>query len=179
MDPGDYLLPNNPSDIHPRGAANFWVRLPSDQDFIYLYWGDPSAVYAGSGWSVFDLFDDFNDASFNTTQWTQYMAPASGGMSVTEGPYVGGFGTGSLAIKCGDWKNTPPYDGFYTPICFVMSSETFSPYEIIEGQAAMGGWQTGGCSGYDHIVGPGVLGAVLHADRRAERGSVKAAGSSQ
>jgi len=55
--------------------AIFWVKIPNipaspDIASIYVYFGNPEAVYEGSGSEVFEFFDDFEDGVLNTNKWT-------------------------------------------------------------------------------------------------------------
>ena len=54
--------------------AVFWVKVPSipanpDKATIYIYYGNPDAVYDGDGEQVFEFFDDFEGSSLDTSKW--------------------------------------------------------------------------------------------------------------
>ncbi|NWF96781.1 MAG: DUF2341 domain-containing protein [Candidatus Thorarchaeota archaeon] len=56
--------------------AVFWVEIKGSLDrdrTIYIYYGNPSAVSASTGSSVFDFFDDFNRADNSAVgpEWTE------------------------------------------------------------------------------------------------------------
>lgn len=65
-------------------SAIFWVRIPDDLSSasrkIYIYYGKADATTISNGVSTFLLFDDFNDAAFNTTLWKL----SGSGATVTE-----------------------------------------------------------------------------------------------
>jgi hypothetical protein len=70
--------------------ANVWVKfnqnITTTSQTFYMYYQNTSTINCPiktNGENVFDLFDDFNDASINTTKWQ------TGGSTVTEsGGYV-------------------------------------------------------------------------------------------
>jgi hypothetical protein len=55
--------------------ATFWVNNTYNDSSIYLYYGNPSATYAGDGNTTFDFFDDFNGSALNTHKWTKHGNP--------------------------------------------------------------------------------------------------------
>ncbi|MDF1540498.1 MAG: DUF2341 domain-containing protein, partial [Candidatus Thorarchaeota archaeon] len=59
--------------------ASFWVRVEGDLSYdqvIYIYYGNDAATSASDGDATFILFDDFNDASFDTEKWSHVGDPA-------------------------------------------------------------------------------------------------------
>lgn len=54
--------------------ATFWVEVADDlttqNQTIYIYYGKSGATTSSNGVNTFPFFDDFEDASFNTTKWT-------------------------------------------------------------------------------------------------------------
>lgn len=72
-----------------------WVKVPSiptSGTTIYAYYGSPSAASGSDGDSVFDFFDDFNNATLNATKWT-----ATGTTSLQNGSLI--INTGSVYSK--------------------------------------------------------------------------------
>ena len=68
--------------------AVFWVKVADDlggsDQLIYMYYGNPTASTTSDGEATFLLFDDFNDASFNTTKWdVKNNAPTEAGGVIT------------------------------------------------------------------------------------------------
>jgi len=68
--------------------AIFWVKVPSipaspDVASIYVYYGNPDAVYVGDGESTFLFFDDFEDGVLDTSKWA-LATPYPSGATVTE-----------------------------------------------------------------------------------------------
>jgi hypothetical protein len=65
----DYWIENVTNGVN----ATFWVRidgnLTSTNQTIYIYYGNNSATNLSSGKGTFPLFDDFDDASINTSLW--------------------------------------------------------------------------------------------------------------
>jgi len=57
--------------------AVFWVKIPSipaspDTATIYIYYGKADATTTSNGFNTFpDLFDDFDDNSFDTSRWDE------------------------------------------------------------------------------------------------------------
>jgi hypothetical protein len=49
----------------------FWVKVPlvSRSKKIYVYYGNPSAAYAGSGDRTFEFFDDFEGVVLDNLKW--------------------------------------------------------------------------------------------------------------
>jgi hypothetical protein len=55
--------------------ATFWVNNSYNDSSINMYYGYPSATYAGDGNTTFDFFDDFNGTALNTHKWTKHGTP--------------------------------------------------------------------------------------------------------
>lgn len=80
-----------------------WVKVPnlsaSSSQFIYMYYGYPSASATSSGDNTFDFFDDFNGTTIDTTKWSDWNPDSFGTMSVSGGtlainmPSTGGSST--------------------------------------------------------------------------------------
>jgi len=78
--------------------AIFWVKVPSipanGTTDIYIYYGNPDAIYNGDGEQVFDFYDDFEDGVLDTNKWNvlQGNVSESGGQLVLvkngDEPYV-------------------------------------------------------------------------------------------
>ncbi len=53
-------------------STELWVKIPTlapGSSIIYLYYGNSAAQTANNGEAVFGLFDDFDNASVNTSTW--------------------------------------------------------------------------------------------------------------
>ena len=68
-------------------TADFWVEIPANLTgttaTIWVYYGYASASAVANGNNTFLLFDDFNDASYNTSKWT-----TNSGTPVESGGYL-------------------------------------------------------------------------------------------
>jgi hypothetical protein len=56
----------------PNRVATIWVKVSDDlssNKSIYCYYGNSSATNLSDGENTFIFFDDFNDATLNTTKW--------------------------------------------------------------------------------------------------------------
>lgn len=85
-DAGGYTVPVIVNQSH----ADTWVLVPTINSTICAYWNNSDATYEGNPISVFDLFDDFEDDSKNTTIWSGCGAD----WSETGGQLVGTHGAG-------------------------------------------------------------------------------------
>ena len=60
--------------LDPGKSATFWVKLSSDLSAsdatIWMYYGNSAAVSESSGLNTFPVFDDFEGASVDISQWT-------------------------------------------------------------------------------------------------------------
>ena len=59
-------------------TATFWVKVPSvptTGTYIYIYYGNVSAVSTSNGETTFAFFDDFNAASVDANKWTVVGSP--------------------------------------------------------------------------------------------------------
>jgi hypothetical protein len=105
-------------------TAIFWVKVPSIPQngtaTIYIYYGNPSATYTGSGSDTFIFFDDFN--ILDTTRW-DIITFNNGSVSVSSSQLVltvnnssGGSGAGLIS------KST--FTGTYLAIEALMKRNT-------------------------------------------------------
>jgi hypothetical protein len=67
------MLPYWIESYTPSSSASVWVKVPAipagGATTIYVYYGNPSAAYAGSGSATMEFFDDFSGSSLNTAKW--------------------------------------------------------------------------------------------------------------
>lgn len=76
-------------------STRAWIKIPqinaSASTTIYMYYGNSNATMGSNGDDTFDFFDDFNDASLNSSKWTI----ARGTVTEPAGGYlnIGGCGT--------------------------------------------------------------------------------------
>lgn len=72
---GETLLPYWIESIAEENYAIFWVKvtgnLTDSAQTLYIYYGNADASTTSDGTQVFELFDDFNDDSFNTNLWNE------------------------------------------------------------------------------------------------------------
>ncbi len=66
------------------GTTRIWLKTSelaaNTASIYYMYYGNPSAAASSYGGSVFPLFDNFDDASLNTSKWAyDYSAPTESG----------------------------------------------------------------------------------------------------
>ena len=68
-------------------SAVFWVEVTADlgtDQLIWMYYGNSTASTTSDGEATFLLFDDFNDASFDTAKWdVKNNAPTEAGGFIT------------------------------------------------------------------------------------------------
>jgi hypothetical protein len=60
--------------------ATFWVEVTDNLDsgrLIYLYYGNSLVSTTSNGTNTFQFFDDFNDASLDTSKWNEWLAYGS------------------------------------------------------------------------------------------------------
>lgn len=73
--PMRYWIEPETNDSPLNSWAQAWVLAPSipdcDELQVYMYWGNPTAVFEGDGESVFVFFDDFEDehGGINLAKW--------------------------------------------------------------------------------------------------------------
>ncbi|MFX1476966.1 MAG: DUF2341 domain-containing protein [Promethearchaeota archaeon] len=52
------------------GTSNIWVKIPlGGTSFLFMKYGNPSAISQSNGTKVFMLFDDFDDTDLDTNVW--------------------------------------------------------------------------------------------------------------
>ncbi len=59
----------------PSTSAIFWVKVPlisTGSSSIKLIYGNPDATTTSNPSSVFDVYDDFNGSTLDTSKWTQH-----------------------------------------------------------------------------------------------------------
>lgn len=69
-------------------SADVWVKMasvPKSGATIYMYYGNQSALSQSDGRSVFEFFDDFNNPSWTSANWTQ----GNGTWTLSGGVYTG------------------------------------------------------------------------------------------
>jgi len=69
------------------GYATFWVNI-STADNISMYYSNPTVSTTSNGTKTFLFFDDFNDASINTTKWTVFKGGSSEAIIEETGGYL-------------------------------------------------------------------------------------------
>ena len=71
MDNNNVSLSYYIEDWNSFGTSLIWVKTETaSTPFIYMIYGNPSAVSESNGEDTFDYFDDFDEASLNTTKWS-------------------------------------------------------------------------------------------------------------
>lgn len=76
-------------------SATLWVKVPSipaGGTSLYMYYGNPSATNVSNGTATFDFFDDFSEASLDTTRWTS----TGGTWSIVQDTNQNGVSGGAL-----------------------------------------------------------------------------------
>ncbi|MCD6125854.1 MAG: DUF2341 domain-containing protein [Thaumarchaeota archaeon] len=77
--------------------AIFWVKIPSipanGTTDIYIYYGNPDAIYDGNPEQVFELFDDFEETELDTSKWNTHLG-SGGSISVSDGQLIMQEGSG-------------------------------------------------------------------------------------
>lgn len=71
-DEGDTELDYWIQEGYTSSSATFWLEcssLAEGNNTFYMYYGDADGVDNSDGYETFPLFDDFNGASLNSTQW--------------------------------------------------------------------------------------------------------------
>jgi len=73
------------SGTSPNRVAKIWVEVSADlgsNQFIYCYYGNPSATNSSNGVNTFLFFDDFEGTSLDTNKWPGYQGNISVGSSI-------------------------------------------------------------------------------------------------
>lgn len=85
-----------------------WTKvasIPNGTKTIWTYYGNPGAVFASNGTSVFDFFDDFPGTTLNTSKWS--IGIGSGGWySINNGIELGANVSSSSSAAYLSMKNT-------------------------------------------------------------------------
>jgi len=79
--------------------AIYWVKIPNipaspDKTYIYIYYGNPDAVYDGNPDQVFEFFDDFET---DLSKWT--IDTSSGGGTIERTNEIAKYGNYSLKFN--------------------------------------------------------------------------------
>lgn len=111
--------------------ATFWVKVTSNLDVnqsIYIYYGNATATTTSNGPATFQLFDDFNDATINSSLWgVSGSAIEANGILTVSAAYIGHYSYVHSAVSypvgmAMEYSARIPVDTWISTVNFGVSS---------------------------------------------------------